>query len=42
MLTISPVIFAESTQVHQLGWQDLIPETPAFDDPFEALTQDHL
>jgi hypothetical protein len=42
MLTVSPAIFAEAAQVRQIGWQDLIPETQAFDDPFEVLTEEQL
>ena len=42
ILTVSPAMFAEAAQVHQIGWQDLIPETQAFDDPFEALTEEQL
>jgi hypothetical protein len=36
------MVSVEASQIRQISWQDLIPETQAFDDPFEALTQDQL
>jgi hypothetical protein len=42
MLIGGLMISVEASQLRQISWQDLIPETQAFDDPFEALTQDQL
>ena len=36
------IVSADANQLRQILWQDLIPETQAFDDPFEALSQDQL
>lgn len=42
MLIGGLMVSADANQLRQILWQDLIPETQAFDDPFEALTQDQL
>lgn len=42
MLTGGLIGSADANQIRQISWQDLIPDMQAFDDPFEALTQDQL
>jgi hypothetical protein len=42
MLIGGLMVSADANQIRQISWQDLIPETHAFDDPFKALTQDQL
>jgi hypothetical protein len=39
LLAVSTVM---AVQPHDLGWDDLIPESAAFDDPFERLLPDQL
>lgn len=45
---ISALIFAavtasaQAAQPRELGWDDLVPASAAFDDPFAALSPDHL
>ena len=33
---------AQAAQPRELGWDDLVPASAAFDDPFAALSPDHL
>lgn len=42
LLVLSIAVPSIAVQMNQLGWEDLIPSSVAFDDPFEALDRETL